>query len=195
QAPTSLQLFANDFTDRTILGFEMPATWFQSVNSAFIIVLAPVFAALWVGMAKRGIELSSPSKFALGLGFAGLGFLLMVFAANAVVASNGTVLVSPWWLILSYLLQTVGELCLSPVGLSSMTTLAPRRYVGQMMGIWFLAASVGNLVAGLVGGHVDPTKLEQTPAVFSGTALALFAATLILGLMIVPIRRMMVGVK
>jgi POT family proton-dependent oligopeptide transporter len=195
QAPTSLQLFANDFTDRTILGFEMPATWFQSVNSAFIIVLAPVFAALWVGMAKRGIELSSPSKFALGLGFAGLGFLLMVFAANAVVASNGTVLVSPWWLILSYLLQTVGELCLSPVGLSSMTTLAPRRYVGQMMGIWFLAASVGNLVAGLVGGHVDPTKLEQTPAVFSGTAIALFVATLILGLMIVPIRRMMVGVR
>jgi len=195
QAPTSLQLFANDFTDRTILGFEMPATWFQSVNSAFIIILAPVFAALWVGMAKRGIELSSPSKFALGLGFAGLGFLLMVFAANAVVASNGTVLVSPWWLILSYLLQTVGELCLSPVGLSSMTTLAPRRYVGQMMGIWFLAASVGNLVAGLVGGHVDPTKLEQTPAVFSGTAIALFVATLILGLMIVPIRRMMAGVR
>jgi POT family proton-dependent oligopeptide transporter len=195
QAPTSLQLFANDFTDRTLFGFEMPATWFQSVNSAFIIVLAPVFAALWVGMAKRGIELSSPSKFALGLGFAGLGFLLMVFAANEVVRSNGTVLVSPWWLIVSYLLQTVGELCLSPVGLSSMTTLAPRRYVGQMMGIWFLAASVGNLVAGLVGGHVDPTKLEQTPAVFSGTAIALFVATLILGLMIVPIRRMMVGVK
>jgi POT family proton-dependent oligopeptide transporter len=115
----------------------------------------------------------------------------MVFAANAVVASGGSVKVSPWWLIVSYLLQTLGELCLSPVGLSSMTTLSPRRYVGQMMGIWFLAASVGNLVAGLVGGHVDPSKLEQTPAVFRGTALALFVATAVLGALVVPIRRMM----
>jgi len=191
QAPTSLQLFANDFTERRIFGLEIPATWFQSVNSAFIILCSPLFAALWVGLAKRGIDLSSPTKFALGLAFAGIGFQLMVVAANAVVASNGQTLVSPWWLIASYFFQTIGELCLSPVGLSSMTKLAPRRYVGQMMGIWFLAASVGNLVAGLVGGHVDPTKLEQTPAVFSGTAMALFAATAVLGLLIVPIRRMM----
>ena len=191
QAPTSLQLFANDFTERRIFGLEIPATWFQSVNSAFIILCSPLFAALWVGLAKRGIDLSSPTKFALGLAFAGIGFQLMVVAANAVVASNGQTLVSPWWLIASYFFQTIGELCLSPVGLSSMTKLAPRRYVGQMMGIWFLAASVGNLVAGLVGGHVDPTKLEQTPAVFSGTAMALFAATAVLALLIVPIRRMM----
>jgi len=191
QAPTSLQLFANDFTDRNIFGWEMPATWFQVVNSLFIILFAPAFAALWVGLAKRGIDLSSPTKFALGLALAGLGFQLMVSAANAIVASGGTLLVSPWWLIGSYLLQSLGELCLSPVGLSSMTKLAPRRYVGQMMGVWFLAASVGNLIAGLVGGHVDPSKLEQTPAVFSGTAIALFASTAILGLLVVPIRRMM----
>ncbi len=191
QAPTSLQLFANDFTDRNIFGWEMPATWFQVVNSLFIILFAPAFAALWVGLAKRGIDLSSPTKFALGLALAGLGFQLMVSAANAIVASGGTLLVSPWWLIGSYLLQSLGELCLSPVGLSSMTKLAPRRYVGQMMGVWFLAASVGNLIAGLVGGHVDPTKLDQTPAVFSGTAIALFASTAILGLLVVPIRRMM----
>jgi len=191
QAPTSLQLFANDFTDRNIFGWEMPATWFQVVNSLFIILFAPAFAALWVGLAKRGIDLSSPTKFALGLALAGLGFQLMVSAANAIVASGGTLLVSPWWLIGSYLLQSLGELCLSPVGLSSMTKLAPRRYVGQMMGVWFLAASVGNLIAGLVGGHVDPTKLDQTPAVFSGTAIALFVSTAILGLLVVPIRRMM----
>ena len=195
QAPTSLQLFANDFTDRSIFGWEMPATWFQSINSAFIIIFAPVFAAIWVGMAKRGWELSSPAKFALGLALAGVGFLVMIFAANEVVASGGTVLVSPWWLIISYLFQTLGELCLSPVGLSSMTKLAPRQYVGQMMGIWFLASSVGNLVAGLVGGHVDPTKLEQTPMVFTATTIALGASTLVLALMIVPIRRMMQGVK
>ncbi len=195
QAPTSLNLFANDFTDRNILGWEMPATWFQSVNSAFIIVLAPVFAALWVWMAKRNIELSSPAKFALGLAMAGVGFAIMIFAANTVVASGGTVLVSPWWLIGSYFFQTVGELCLSPVGLSSMTKLSPRQYVGQMMGIWFLATSVGNLVAGLVGGHIDPSKLDQTPTVFIGTTVALAVATVILMLLIVPIRRMMADVK
>jgi POT family proton-dependent oligopeptide transporter len=195
QAPTSLQLFANDFTDRNLFGFEVPATWFQSINSAFIILFSPLFAALWIMLAKRNIDLSSPTKFALGLALAGVGFLVMVFAANTVVASGGTVLVSPWWLIASYLFQTLGELFLSPVGLSSMTKLAPRRYVGQMMGIWFLATSVGNLVAGLVGGHVDPTKLEQTPLVFSGTAIALFGATVVLALMIVPIRRMMATAK
>jgi POT family proton-dependent oligopeptide transporter len=195
QAPTSLQLFANDFTDRNIFGFDMPATWFQSVNSAFIILFSPVFAAMWVWLAKKNIDLSSPTKFSMGLAFAGLGFLLMVFAANKVVASGGTVLVSPWWLIMSYMFQTIGELFLSPVGLSSMTKLSPRRYVGQMMGIWFLAASVGNLVAGLVGGHVDPSKIEQTPAVFSGTAIALFVSTAILLAMVVPIRKMMANVK
>ncbi|MBL0937309.1 MAG: peptide MFS transporter [Gemmatimonadaceae bacterium] len=195
QAPTSLQLFANDFTDRNIFGFNVPATWFQSVNSAFIILLSPVFAAMWGALAARRIDLSSPAKFAIGLALAGVGFLLMVFAANSVVASGGTVLVSPWWLIASYFFQTAGELFVSPVGLSSMTKLSPRRYVGQMMGIWFLATSVGNLVAGLVGGHVDPTKLEQTPTVFSGTAIALFISTVILAIMIAPIRRMMAGVK
>lgn len=195
QAPTSLNLFAKDFTDRSIFGWEMPATWFQSVNSFFIIVLAPVFAALWVWMAKRNIELSSPAKFALGLALAGVGFALMIGAANKVVASGGTVLVSPWWLIGSYFFQTVGELCLSPVGLSSMTKLSPRQYVGQMMGIWFLAASVGNLVAGLVGGHVDPSNLQQTPTVFIGTTIALAVATGVLLALIVPIRRMMQGVK
>ncbi|MBK7905348.1 MAG: peptide MFS transporter [Gemmatimonadetes bacterium] len=195
QAPTSLNLFANDFTDRSLFGWEVPATWFQSINSAFIILFAPVFAAVWVWMAKSGIELSSPAKFTLGLAVTTVGFAIMISAANAVVASGGTVKVSPWFLIVSYLLQTFGELCISPVGLSSMTKLAPRAYVGQMMGIWFLATSVGNLVAGLVGGHVDPTKLEQTPLVFTGTTIALLASTLILAAMIVPIRRMMANVR
>jgi POT family proton-dependent oligopeptide transporter len=195
QAPTSLNLFARDFTDRNIGGWEMPATWFQSVNSFFIILFAPVFAAVWVGLAKRGIDLSSPTKFALGLALAGVGFVLMIFAANKVVASGGTVMVSPWWLVGSYFFQTLGELCLSPVGLSSMTKLSPRKFVGQMMGIWFLASALGNLIGGLVGGHVDPEKLEQMPTLFTNTTLSLFAATVILGLLIVPIRKMMAGAK
>ncbi len=195
QAPTSLNLFARDFTDRQLGSFLIPATWFQSVNSLFIIICAPLFAMLWTGLGKRGIDLSSPAKFALGLFFAGLGFLIMIFAAQRVVASGGTLLVSPWWLVGSYLLQTLGELCLSPVGLSSMTKLSPRKFVGQMMGIWFLASALGNLIGGLVGGNVDPEKLDQMPKLFTLTTISLFAATLILGALIVPVRRMMTGVK
>jgi POT family proton-dependent oligopeptide transporter len=191
QAPTSLNLFANDFTNRNIGSFEMPATWFQSINSAFIILLAPVFAVIWVGFANRGMDFSSPTKFALGLVATAIGFGLMIIAANAVVASGGSLKVSPWWLVGSYFFQSVGELCISPVGLSSMTKLAPRKFVGQMMGVWFLATSVGNLVAGLIGGHVDPNKLDQTPMVFGYTTAALVVAAIVLGLLIIPSRRLM----
>ena len=191
QAPTSLNLFAQDFTDRNLFGWEVPITWLQSVNSFFVITLAPVFAALWVTMAKRGHELSSPAKFAFGLLFAGLGFYLMVLAANIVISGGEGTRVSMWWLSGSYLLQTIGELSLSPVGLSSMTKLAPRRFVGQMMGVWFMASALGNLIAGLVGGHVDPNNLAEMPQLFMRTAMSLFIATAVLAAMIVPIRRMM----
>ncbi|MHB1264983.1 MAG: peptide MFS transporter [Gemmatimonadaceae bacterium] len=192
QAPTSLNLFARDFTDRRIGGWEIPATWFQSVNSAFIILLAPFVGALWVRLAKRPQgDLSSPGKFSLGLFFAGLGFLLMVPAAHMIVRSGAGTLVSPWWLVGSYFFQTVGELFLSPVGLSSMTKLSPRKYVGQMMGIWFLASAVGNLIGGLVGGHVDPEKLEQMPRLFTTTTASLMISAIVLGLLTIPIRKMM----
>ena len=141
------------------------------------------------------MELSSPAKFTLGLLLAALGFAIMIPAANIVVQSGGAVKVSALWLTFSYLFQTLGELSLSPVGLSSMTKLSPRKYVGQMMGIWFLAASVGNLIAGLVGGNVDPEKLEQTPALFTWTTIALVVSAVILGLLSIPIRRMMTNVK
>ena len=190
QAPTSLNLFAADFTDRQIGGFEVPATWFQSVNSGFIILFAPAFAALWMTLARRGGDLSSPAKFALGLFLAGVGFLLMIWPAKAILEGGLGTRVSPWWLVASYFFQTLGELCLSPVGLSSMTKLSPRKYVGQMMGIWFLATAVGNLIAGLAGGHVDPSKLEQMPKLFTMTTVFLMAAAVVLTLLIVPIRRM-----
>ena len=191
QAPTSLNLFARDFTDRNIGGWEVPATWFQSVNSFFVILLAPVAAAVWVGLGRRNRDLSSPGKFSMGLGLAGVGFVLMIFAANRVVSGGVGTLVSPWWLVGSYFFQTVGELSLSPVGLSSMTKLSPRKYVGQMMGIWFTASGLGSLIGGLVGGHVDPENLEQMPVLFTRTTVSLFAAALILGLLAIPIRRMM----
>jgi proton-dependent oligopeptide transporter, POT family len=195
QAPTSLNLFAADFTQREIGGFTVPATWFQSINSLFIILLAPVFAWVWVTLPKMGLDLSSPAKFAAGLGVTAVGFLLMIFAANSVVASNGLLKVSAFWLIFSYLLQSIGELCISPVGLSSMTKLSPRRYVGQMMGIWFLAASVGNLIGGLVGGHVDPEKLDQMPQLFTYTTISLAVSAVVLAILAIPISKMMRNVS
>jgi len=165
--------------------------WLQAANSIFVIAFAPVFAVLWVAMGKRGKDLSSPAKFSAGLLFAGLGFWLMVPAANMVLASGGTLRVSAWWLTASYLLQTWGELSLSPVGLSSMTKLAPKKFASQMMGVWFLAAAIGNLIAGLVGGKVDPEKLDQMPKLFELTALFLGAAAVVCALLIIPIRKMM----
>ena len=191
QAPTSLNLFARDFTDRQLGGWTIPPGLFQSINALFIIMFAPVFAWIWSALAKRGLDLSSPSKFAIGLFVTALAFLVMLMAANILVASNGTVKVSPWWLVGSYLLQTAGELSISPVGLSSMTKLSPRRYVGQMMGVWFLATSLGNLIAGLVGGNVDPRDLAQTPKLFMLTTASLAGAGVVLCLLIVPIRNMM----
>ncbi|MGQ0561449.1 MAG: peptide MFS transporter [Gemmatimonadota bacterium] len=191
QAPTSLNLFARDFTDRVVFGWEMPTLWLQSANSFFVIALAPVFAIIWTSLGERGKDLSSPGKFAIGLFFAGLGFLLMVPASTMIIDAGGALRVSVWWLVGSYFLQTLGELSLSPVGLSSMTKLAPARFVGQMMGVWFMAAALGNLIAGLVGGRVNPENLAEMPRLFLRTSLSLFAATVVLALLIVPIRRMM----
>jgi POT family proton-dependent oligopeptide transporter len=195
QQPTALNLFARDFTDRQLGGFEVPATWFQSVNSGFIILLAPVFAWIWVALARRGFDLSSPAKFSLGLFFTAIGFVIMLAASKIVLAGGATTRVAAWWLVSSYFFQTLGELAISPVGLSSMTKLSPRKYVGQMMGIWFLATAVGNLIAGLVGGGVDPERLEQMPKLFTLTTVFITGAAVALAMMIVPIRRMMAGAK
>ncbi len=196
QTPTALNLFAQDFTDRMIGGWEMPATWFQSVNSFWIILLAPVIAAIWTGLGNRNINLSSPVKFAIGLGFSTLAFVVMIFASYIVVGDGtSAMLVSPLWLITFYLFLTLGELFVSPVGLSSMTTLSPRRYVGQMMGIWFLASSLGNLIGGLVGGEVDPENLSAMPRLFTTTSLFLGGSALVLIILSVPIARMMRSAK
>jgi POT family proton-dependent oligopeptide transporter len=193
QAPTSLNLFARDFTDRRVFGWEMPTTWLQAANSIFVIVLAPVFGMLWLAMGKRNRNPSSPAKFAFGLFAASIAFWIMLVAANKVVAGGAATRVSVWWLTISYLFQTFGELTLSPVGLSSMTKLAPKKFVGQMMGIWFMASALGNLIAGIVGGNVDPNKLEQMPLLFQRTALSLFVAAIVIALLTIPIRRLMAG--
>jgi len=169
QAATTFNLFAQDFTDRSWLGGmfadgEHPAAWYQSANPIFVVIFAPVFAWMWVALGRRNLDPSSPAKFGLALVLVGVGFLVMMWAAQLVVASDSKV--APTWLLLTYLLHTFGELCLSPVGLSNVTKLSPKRYVGQMMGTWFLGAAVGNALAGLIGGHVGSGEEAAMPAQF-----------------------------
>ncbi len=162
QAGSSLNLFAERYTDRTLgwLHFVVPAGWYQSLNPAYIIIFAPAFAWAWVALAKRNLNPSAPAKFAIGVILMGSGFLIMAAAAT-IVAGGSKVL--PTWLILTYLLHTFGELCLSPVGLSYVTKLAPKRFVGQLMGMWFLSLSLGNLIAGLIAGEFDANNVAAMP--------------------------------
>jgi proton-dependent oligopeptide transporter, POT family len=168
QAGSSLNLFAERYTTRVFGDFEIPAGWFQSLNSIFIITLAPFFSWLWVWLAKRNLNPSHPAKFALGLIQLGLGFGIMIFAANVVVASNEAM---PYFLILTYLLHTMGEICLSPVGLSAVSSLAPRKYVGQMMGCWMLSYSFGNILAGLLAGEFDAENVADMPGLYTQITL------------------------
>ncbi len=188
QAGSSLNLFAERFTDRMLGAFEIPAGWFQSLNPAFIILLAPVYASLWVALARRNLEPSTPLKFGLGLITLGLGFAVMLFAARLVVDGN-TVL--PTWLFFTYLLHTMGELALSPVGLSATTKLAPRRFVGQMMGFWFLSMSMGNLLAGLVAGRFDAEAVSEMPGLYTQIVLTTVGGGLLMLAFSRPIRRLM----
>jgi POT family proton-dependent oligopeptide transporter len=170
QAGSSMNLFAERLTNRVLFGWEVPASWLQSVNPIFIILMAPIFGSLWTWLANRDANPSIPMKFALGLLGLAAGFFVVAWgAANA----SETDTVTPVWLVVTYFLHTCGELALSPVGLSSMTKLAPRGRVGQMMGVWFIAASLGNLVAGLVAGSIEtlpPAQLFRTVALITGGA-------------------------
>lgn len=157
QAGSTLNLFAERFTDRQVLGWEIPTGYFQSINSLFIIIFAPFFASLWVWLGRKNLEPSSPLKFTFGLALLGIGFFVMYFATK--IAASGE-LAAPSWLIVTYLLHTFGELSLSPVGLSLVTKLAPKNYGGQMMGIWFLSVALGNLFAGLIAGEASGGSKE-----------------------------------
>jgi len=187
----SFNLFAERYTDRHILGWEMPAGVLQAVNPFFVITLAGAFAALWIALGKRGRDPLASAKFGLALVLLGLGFLVMYFAAQHVLAGK---LVLPTWLVLTYFLHTCGELCLSPVGLSYMSKLAPSRFVGQVMGVWFLSLALGGNLAGQLTGQYDATHLESLPALF----LRIFWYGLIAGtamLLLTPfVRRNMAGV-
>jgi POT family proton-dependent oligopeptide transporter len=173
QAGSTLNLFADRSTRTSMLGWSFPSSWFQSLNSAFLFLLAPVFAWIWLRMGSKNP--SSPTKFGIGLVLVGAGFAVLVVAAQ--IAENG-VQVSPMWLTVVYLLHTCGELTLSPVGLSAMTRLAPARIAGLMMGVWFLATSVGNYIGGRVSSFYESWPL---PSLFGAvTAFSVVAGVLLL---------------
>jgi POT family proton-dependent oligopeptide transporter len=163
QMGASFNLFAQRYTDRHLFGWEIPAGVLQAVNPVFIIVFAPVLAVIWLALGRRNRDLSAPAKFGAGLIFLGLGFLVMYVAAGFVLTGQK---VAMTWLVATYLLHTWGELCLSPVGLSSMTKLVPTRFVGQVLGVWFMATALGTNLAGQLSGDYDASKLESLPALF-----------------------------
>lgn len=187
QTGSSLNLFAERYTDRLVWGFEIPAGWFQSLNPVFVLALAPLYASMWVRLAQRHLDPSTPVKFAIGLILLGLGFAVMIGAARLVGHGDQ---VFPGWLVGTYLLHTMGELALSPVGLSATTKLAPRRYVGQMMGVWFLATALGNLIAGLIAGEFRHDAIEDMPGLYTQIVLITVGSGVALLFLARPLRRL-----
>jgi POT family proton-dependent oligopeptide transporter len=192
QQGASFNLFADRYTDRHILGWNMPAGVLQAVNPFFVITFAPIFAALWIGLGKRGLDLTATAKFGIGLIFLGLGFLVMYFAALHVLAGE---MVLPTWLVCTYLLHTFGELCLSPVGLSYMSKLAPPRFVGQVMGMWFLSLALGGNLAGQLSGQYDSSHLESLPGLFRQVFWYGLIAGAVMLLLTPFIKRLMAGIR
>ena len=188
QAGSTLNLFGDRYSNTTILGFTFPSSWFVSVQALFVIVLAPAFAWLWIKLGR--LEPSTPTKFAIGLLFTGLSFLLLMIPARHLQATPG-IRVSPFWLIGCYFIQELGELSLSPVGLSVFTKLSPVKIVGLMLGVWFLADSVGNKVAGYAAGFISSAPL---PDLFGTVAAVCLGASFIAFLMIKPVRSLMGGI-
>jgi proton-dependent oligopeptide transporter, POT family len=187
QAGSTLTLFAARFTRLDLLGVSFPVSWFQMVQPAFVILLAPVFAWLWVRLGPR--EPSVPAKFASGLLFMSLSFFVLMPAGAMAQAGDG-IRVSPWWLIWAYAISELGELCISPVGLSAVTKLAPVRILGLMMGVWFLSNAFGNKIAGWAAGFVSSMPLES---LFGVVAATLAAAAVLMFVLVKPIRGLMGG--
>ena len=188
QAGSTLNLFGDRYTNTTILGFTFPSSWFVSVQAILVILLAPAFALLWTMLGKH--EPSTPAKFAIGLFFVGLSFMFLLIPAFRLQAMPG-LRVSPFWLVGCYFIQELGELCVSPVGLSVFTKLSPVRIVGLMLGVWFLASAVGNKVAGLAAGFISSAPMPQLFGVIGGVCLA---ASVVAFLIIKPVRGLMGGV-
>jgi proton-dependent oligopeptide transporter, POT family len=189
QAGSTLALFAERYTRLEMFGFSFPSSWFQSVQAIWVIILAPVFAWIWMRLGSR--EPSISVKFALGLAFMGLAFLLLM-PAGATAQSGAGMRVSPWWLIWAYMISEFGELCISPVGLSAVTKLAPVRILGVMMGVWFLSNALGNKIAGTAAAFVSTMPLQSLFGTMGGI---LIGAGILMFILAKPIGLLMRGAR
>jgi POT family proton-dependent oligopeptide transporter len=192
QQGSSLNLFADRYTDMFIGTFEMPASWMQSLSPIAVIVFAPTFAWLWVILSRRHLDPSINVKLWLGLLFLGLGYIVMMVASQRVAQGNH---VLPYWLIATYVLHTFGEICLYPIGLSAVTKLSPKRLAGRMMGIWFMSLALGNLLAGLYASTLNATRIANDPQLlsiaFRNAALIILGAAVIMIAFSTPIKRLL----
>ena len=178
QSGSSLTLFTRDFTNLNMLGFEIPVSWFQFANPFFIIVLTPFFAAYWIRLGQRWVTPGYGIKCAIGLAIMGSGFIVMVLAAN--IAAGGAS-APAFYLILTYFLHTVGELWLSPIALSAVSKLAPARYIGQMMGVFVLTYSMGNIIASTIAGNYNAENVADLPNLYQQIAtISIGAAAVVL---------------
>jgi len=168
QGGSSFNIFAKEYTDRIIFGWEYPASWLQILNPLFVVILAPFMSYIWIFLGKKMLDPSLPFKFGLGLIFMAIGFIIIALGAN-VALNEG--LAGAEWLLLTYLFHTIGELILSPIGLAAISSLSPKRFIGQMMGIWFLASSLGAILAGLISGQATNEGLSSMPELFNQIAI------------------------
>ncbi|HLF20120.1 MAG TPA: peptide MFS transporter [Bacteroidota bacterium] len=189
QKGASLNLFALKLVRTEAFGWSFPSSWLQSLTAFFVIGLAPLFSMLWVKLGHR--QPSSPAKFSFGLLFIGLGYVLLIPACALTAAGK----ISPFWLVGLYFLEVVGEMCLSPVGLSTVTKLAPAKLLGMMMGVWFLASALGNKLAGYFGGFFIAENPERLMTLYGSIAVGLLIASGVLALLTPTIRKLMGGVR
>jgi POT family proton-dependent oligopeptide transporter len=193
---SSLNLFADRYADRIFGGFTMPASWLQSAPPIFVLLFVPVFTWLWSTLAKRKLNPITPVKLAMGLFWMGLGYLVMMGAAEIVMQGNKP---GVSWLVVTYMLHTFGEICLYPIGLSGVTKLAPKRLVGQMMGVFFMALALGNLFAGLYAGEFSEEVLAKNPSLMIDLFAMIVKIMLVAGVVVLvlakPIRKLMGDIR
>jgi POT family proton-dependent oligopeptide transporter len=196
QQGSSLNLFAERYTDMFVGDFEMPASWMQTVPPVFVVLFSVVFAWLWVWLEKRKLNPSTPAKVAFGLIFMGLGYAVMMGASLVVIGGDKAL---PTWLVLTYLLHTFGEICLYPVGMSAVTTLAPQKLAAQLMGVFFIALAYGNLIAGLFAGEFDRDVIAANPSLLLDLFGIVMKVMLISGIIVLifskPIRKLMGNIR
>ena len=182
QAGSSFNIFAKEYTNRLFFGWEYPASWLQILNPLFVVILSPFMSYLWIQLGRRMLDPSLPFKFGLGLIFMAIGFLVIAVGAQVAISED---FAGVKWLLITYLLHTIGELILSPIGLAAISSLSPKKYIGQMMGVWFLASSLGAIIAGLISGQATNEGLNSMPNLFN--QIAIYAS--IFGLILIIIAR------